>query len=337
MRSIIWDEEKKLLIINLHLEEVFNAMLLNSDFELRPQEYTPSKNEEGIYIDKIKQSTYSSITLNFPSISEYTVCLYWGNLRENDKASYDNFVTLVNKIIENNNTVDIWCDDKRCLNDIKNIQSKNYFRDNSKFHICTEEEKEKYEREYERILDKKIQQKLMDCRRDYDDISASSPVRLKYYIDIKPMIEDINFFSNAMYKLALSMPEVDRFDPRQNKNIALVVTSLNGELIGSILAQLFGFDVVKIDHLGPRNELFINSLERYIDNKKQYYIVADVICMGREVNTAKSIINMYGAKCKGFITMVNIVPTGKKPEDVHCLVNIDKNNNYIGYKISVDL
>lgn len=337
MRSIVMDE--KLLIINLHMEEVFNPVLMNPKLDVFFSGNDSMQIKEGIYVDDIKQTTYDSILRGFPDINGYKVCLDWEHIRNNVFDSLDVLVKLVNHITSKGNTVDFACSDQGCLQQIKNVYSKNYFVNKDRIHICDENEIKDYKEEYDRILNKIIRAKIKECCEDYNRISESSPVKLKYYINIKPIIEDINLFCNMMYKLAISMREhIDTYCRDNNKSIALVVTSLNGETVGAILAQLFGFDVIKIDHLGPRNELFINSLERFIDREKEYYIISDVICMGREVKAAESIINMYGATCRGYITVVNVVPTGEKAKNVHCLVNIDKSNNDdIGYKIFVDL
>ena len=194
---------------------------------------------------------------------------------------------------------------------------------------------------YKKIWNVVLKARVMkeDCRELYNAISHSSPVKLKYYFNIKPLFNDPVFLCNAVYDLAMQLEgEFDTKFSKNNRNKCLLAMSMNGMTICSLLSQLFEVDIIRIDHLGPYNELYLSSFERFVDPRKDYYIVSDVICMGREVSDAKAVMKMFGAECKGVICFINIIPVGEKNSNTYSIIDIDKNSNKdYGYGIYTDL
>ena len=343
MRSLIMDDNG--LYIKLHFEEVFNSFFINdSEYRRAKTDCKIVNNSKGIYQGTLHQETINYLLETASDIKEHTVFLLFDFIRDLEENAVILIADLVSWYIKNNNTVVI-----------SGISEKyqDTLQSGMKTYLCNEEqlkcriisfddenERQEINRKAENTLHKIIESKIKDCRILYNQISPSSPVRLKYYISIKRMLEDKKFFWMAIYELALILVNekaAKMGSVTDNQNMMLLATTMNGVTIGSILSQLLEIEVIKIDHLGPSNELYPNSFQRAIDKKKQYLIVSDVICMGRETSDAKAVLKMNGANSVGVVSIVNIVPVGNKPKNVYCLYNVDKNHNEIHYQIDTDL
>lgn len=377
MRSITRNDEKRYIIINLHLEEVFhNLFVFNTNFSIEDKtkrigsdKYSKDQSsllindDKGIYQSSLSQSTILYLKESIPKVEDYRFFLMmnriekFGNnarVKNYDNKDFENeihnnalreFMLLIKDIIKSNVVTissiksKVYKDIISYYNDPLFFDEKNRSKITLQQYVSDEHFSDVDERNkelWQKILQNRILQD--DCREFYNKTSHSSPVKLKYYFNIKPLFNDPIFLCNAIYYLALTLK--DTFDTNysnKNRNKCLLAMSMNGMTICSLLAQLFEVDIIRIDHLGPYNELYLSSFERFVNPKIDYYIVSDVICMGREVSDAKAVLKMFGAKCKGIISFINIVPVGEKNNKTFSIINIDKNYNPYEYGINTDL
>lgn len=345
MRSLILDDDNKSLFIKLHFEEVFNSFFINDDeYRRATTECRFVNNSKGIYQGTLHQDTINYLLDTVLDIKEHTVFLLFDNIRDLEENADIIIADLVSWYIKNNNSV-VLSGISEKYQEILNgrLESRLSNKEQEKCRIIDfndENEKNVINEKAENTLHKIIESTIKDCRIPYNKVSPSSPVRLKYYISIKRMLEEKNFFWMAIYELVLRLVDkkvVKKGSCKDNQNIILLATTMNGVTIGSIMSQLLEVEVIKIDHLGPSSELYPNSFQRAIDKKKQYLIVSDVICMGREISDAKAVLKMNGVNNVKVVSIVNIVPVGNIPKDVYCLYNVDKNHNEIHYQIDTDL
>ena len=84
-----------------------------------------------------------------------------------------------------------------------------------------------------------------------------------------------------------------------------------------------------------------STLDRKIENSKNYVVVSDLVCLGTEVKIAKSLIEFLGGNYLGNISIIRIQTIDPKHKDfrnTECVFTVDKTNNLvIGYKINTDL
>lgn len=364
MRSITRDDE--FIIINLHLEEIFHNLFtyetdLSGEYvegsihdrnEIKHEYIDYDQNsslvndDKGIYQASLSQSTIAYLKNTIPKVKNYSFILLMDRIEKISHNAMLEFIKLIKEIIKNN-SVTISGIEKEVYGILTSYYNDpNTFNTTEKSEIIikkqsatnhTSLEKKCYKRIWNDILNNRVIKD--DCREFYNGISHSSPVRLKYYFNIKPLFNDPFFLCNAIYELAIQLEGA--FDikfSKKNRNKCLLAMSMNGMTICSLLSQLFEVDIIRIDHLGPYNELYLSSFERFVDPQKDYYIVSDVICMGREVSDAKAVLKMFGAECKGVICFINIIPVGKKASNTYSIIDIDKDNNSIyEYGINTDL
>ena len=371
MRSITKDDDQHSIYINLHLEEVFhnlftyktnwsNESVENSssvtDKETEQRACIKHKDvdqyslfindDKGIYQSSLSESTIKYLENTIPDVEDHSFYILMNRIEKISNNALREFVKLIKKITDKN------------ILYLSGVESKvhgaleRYYNDPYTF---SDHEKSRIEIHkkthvnhpsledirYKEIWNKVLKARVMedDCRELYNAISHSSSVMLKYYFNIKPLFNDPFFLCNAVYDLAMHLKgEFDIQFSKNNRNKCLLAMSMNGMTICSLLSQLFEVDIIRIDHLGPYNELYLSSFERFVDPRKDYYIVSDVICMGREVSDAKAVMKMFGVECKGVICFINIIPVGEKDSKTFSIIDIDKNTNRdYEYGINTDL
>ncbi|WP_297423928.1 hypothetical protein [Clostridium sp.] len=179
------------------------------------------------------------------------------------------------------------------------------------------------------------------CSTNTNEEIDSSQVYTTKYINIKECIEKVEYFPFIVYRLALSLLESGLISSNANKNnqTSIFCHTLNGSYIGSILAYLLGIDILFYDHIGPKNKLYNTYLGNRIDKNKSYLIVTDVICLGSELRSVRTLLEYEGAKFIGTASIVNILTTSssRNKNDICSVVEINKDNNPFLYYIYTDL
>lgn len=167
----------------------------------------------------------------------------------------------------------------------------------------------------------------------------SSPIYLDKFIDIKKFIYQNDFFLYCIYRLAQNMVKSNLINEKKDKsNISLFCQTLNGAYIASILASLFLVDISFIDHIGPINKIYRTSFGKKLSSEKEYIVVSDVVCLGSELNIARSIIDYEGGNYKGSASIVKIKTIDEElNQNEISLYKISKTNNPIDYSIKTSL
>lgn len=185
--------------------------------------------------------------------------------------------------------------------------------------------------------------KYVDSVGDENSFHSSSSVYLPKWINVKKFINnDGAFFTYAIYHLALKTYTKwhENFNEKVNKRPTLVCQNLNSSYITSILSSLLKSDVLILDQIGPINKMY-STLDKKIEENKNYIVVSDLVCLGTEVKIAKSLIEFLGGNYLGNISIIRIQtidPKHKNLSNTECVFTVDKTNNLkIGYKIKTHL
>lgn len=177
-----------------------------------------------------------------------------------------------------------------------------------------------------------------------DRFHFSSKVFVNRFIDIKKFISlDNNFFIYTLYRLALEMSKKKDnrswYITEETDDIILFSQNMNSSYIASILSSFLNIDVLLIDHLGPKNKMYM-LFDNKIQKEKKYLVISDMICMGTEVRLAKNIIEFSGAEYIGNASIVRINTVGNESQykynNIEAIYQIGKNNS-IGYTIKTAL
>ncbi|PKP23045.1 MAG: hypothetical protein CVU05_01320 [Bacteroidetes bacterium HGW-Bacteroidetes-21] len=193
---------------------------------------------------------------------------------------------------------------------------------------------------FQRLFIKRLKEKYLEPNEKI--FSNSSNVYLPNYINIKRFIEekDLTYFGiYLLCKKAISDNLIKEYYNRKDiKKTLLFFQSLNGAYIASILSKLALLDMAYIDHIGPINKIYRTILRNNFDNQNNYLIVSDVICMGTEIEIAKSLIQYENSIVIGNISIVKIEAIKGKQEIETCsLFKLTKENNGdIKYKIETE-
>lgn len=168
---------------------------------------------------------------------------------------------------------------------------------------------------------------------------TSTPVLLSKYIDVKKfLVEDAAFSRYCIYKLVdnLVSSRVVSKKYNQNRDITIFFHTLNGALIGVIVADLLGLKTIFLDHLGPINRVYKRDFESKISKNHKYLVVSDVICLQSEISRAQNIIVYNSGHYTGSCSLFYI-NTNNRMNDNICLYEINETNNVIEYTIMTSL
>jgi len=174
-------------------------------------------------------------------------------------------------------------------------------------------------------------------------LHESSSVYLTKYFNFKNFIYEDPFVYYCLYSLAkkmISKNEYHNWEIVPNKKMVLFCQTLNGAYIGSILSDLLDIDIFLIDHLGPINKIYSNRLYGTINKNNNYLVVSDVLCLGTEVKSAKSIIEFSGANYIGNVAFLRIESRKNEDidfKDIEFYYRISSEYNPIDYKILTGL
>lgn len=168
----------------------------------------------------------------------------------------------------------------------------------------------------------------------------SSPIYTSKYINIKDCINNCEFFPFAIYKLALKIIDnkIITKDLKSNSKTALFCHTINGSYIASLLSNLLCIDLTFFDRIGPTSRLCNTFLDTKIVKNKSYIVATDVICLGSELRSVKTLLDYAGAKFKTAVSIVNCKTVANPSKDtIYSLLEIDKTNNPLEYYIGTDL
>ena len=99
--------------------------------------------------------------------------------------------------------------------------------------------------------------------------------------------------------------------------------------------------VVFLNHLGPKKKLYRERHKEQLLADRDYLIISDVVCLGAEIERAKTLIEHAGGKLKGILSVVLVEVVSERPQtesDIEkvALLTLTKEYNPINYQIKTD-
>lgn len=199
-----------------------------------------------------------------------------------------------------------------------------------------------YELYKQRIVEK-INSNYIIERKGEEAYSHSSNVLLPKYINIKTFIEqrDISFLGlYLLCKKAECLGLIN--DPKSGeKRPLLFFSSMAGSYLASVFSKLACVDMVFLNHLGPKKKLYRERHKDQLLSDRDYLIISDVVCLGSEIERAKTLIEHAGGKLKGILSIVLVEVVSERPSTENkiekvALLTLSKGNNPINYQIKTD-
>ncbi|GEM_PF-2379699 len=190
----------------------------------------------------------------------------------------------------------------------------------------------------ERILiDKMYEELLLKYTVKDGHKNPFSPVIIDRYINVKKMLVDENPMPICIADLAMKITNTiskQSIQKRQLNQPTLFCHSMAGSFLASLIGASLGLDLLFVDHLGPEKDIVSVNFSNRIKHGHEYIIVTDVVCLGTEIESAMSYINLNGGKVKCVATMFRIDTIGILPN--YNLVygyEINSKRNIIGYNV----
>lgn len=172
--------------------------------------------------------------------------------------------------------------------------------------------------------------------------SHSSNVVLPKYINIKKFIEEKEISFLGLYllcKKAVTLNLINGF-MSGNRRPLLFFSSMAGSYLASVFSKLACIDMVFINHLGPKKKLYRELHKEQLLSDRDYLIISDVVCLGAEIERAKTLIEHVGGKLKGILSVVfvEVVSDRPKTNEIHevSLLALTRKNNLFDYQIITD-
>jgi hypothetical protein len=367
--SLLNNKNFNLTFIDLHVEQTFTNLI--KAYELIPDYESISKESElasqqGIYTKRLSKSPLQNIfnELNKSKLEKYTI-LDFDNLLICSRNLHSHILNLINLIIKKKSKPVLINIDKNLYKslELEKLQNKvdlaltDSYKDiiigdernkNELYKIC----KTKLSKtiSFLKIKDETFESDLIKYLKKYSKPTTltenkSSSVNINQYINIKKLIEEnISFLYYCIYRLARKMinndvPDGRKWNLEQGSKYVLFCQTLNGSFIASVLSDLLSLDIAYLDHIGPLNKLYAANFGERIKLKKEYIVVADIICFATEVKIAKNIIQYAGGIYIGNISIVRIktVNIEDRYKDEIYLYDIRKKKNPLNYEIKVDI
>ena len=99
--------------------------------------------------------------------------------------------------------------------------------------------------------------------------------------------------------------------------------------------------MVFLNHLGPKKKLYRELHKEQLLADREYLIISDVVCLGAEIERAKTLIEHAGGKLKGILSVVFVEVVSERPKTENeiekvALLTLTKKYNPIKYKIKTD-
>lgn len=195
------------------------------------------------------------------------------------------------------------------------------------------------------LYEKKLMERMMDSGSKYivdrslkpdQQYSHSSNVNLPKYINIKAFIENKEISFLGLYLLCKKAKQLELFSDKDNQPL-LFFSSMAGSYLASILSKLAGVDMVFLNHLGPKKKLYRELHKEQLLADRDYLIISDVVCLGAEIERAKTLIEHAGGKLKGILSVVLVdVVSNRLDKNIISLLTLTRDNNTIKYQIITD-
>lgn len=197
-----------------------------------------------------------------------------------------------------------------------------------------------------RLYEDKLIERMTDSSSNYIDdrsdnpekqYSHSSHVNLPKYINIKAFIEEKEISFLGLYLLLKKAKQLNQFSDKANQPL-LFFSSMAGSYLASILSKLADIDMVFLNHLGPKQKLYRELHKEQLLANRDYLIISDVVCLGAEIERAKTLIEHAGGKLKGILSVVSVeVVSNRLDKNTISLLTLTKdNNNNVKYQIITD-
>lgn len=192
---------------------------------------------------------------------------------------------------------------------------------------------------YKIILADKTKSNFLVERAGEDSYSHSSNVQLPKYINIKSFIEQRDYLFLGLYLLCKKAVQKNFID--YEKKPLLFFSSMAGSYLASVFSKLACIDMVFLNHLGPKKKLYRELHKEQLIADRGYLIFSDVVCLGAEIERAKTLIEHAGGILKGILSVVLVEIVSERPNkdkeiEKIALLNITKDYNPIEYKIKTD-
>ena len=199
---------------------------------------------------------------------------------------------------------------------------------------------------YQEIIVEKLNvsgSKYLIERSGIDSYSHSSNVQLPKYINIKAFIEQKFMLFAGLYLLCKKAYEkqlITKVIADERKPL-LFFSSMAGSYLASIFSKLACIDMVFLNHLGPKKKLYRELHKEQLLADRDYIIISDVVCLGAEIERAKTLIEYAGGKLKGILSIVLVDVVSERPLtetkiEKMALLTLSKDNNPINYQINTD-
>lgn len=218
------------------------------------------------------------------------------------------------------------------------IESYNYICSDSPINSITD--KDIYSL-YEEMLIKRMEDsssKYIDDRSDKPEkqFSHSSNVNLPKYINLKAIIEEKEISFLGLYLLYKRAKQSGLFKDENNPPL-LFFSSMAGSYLASIISKLANVDMVFLNHLGPKQKLYRELHKEQLLADRDYLIISDVVCLGAEIERAKTLIEHAGGKLIGILSVVSVeVVSNRLDKNIISLLTLTRDNNTIKYQIITD-
>lgn len=180
---------------------------------------------------------------------------------------------------------------------------------------------------------------IIERKTGKESYSHSSNVQLPIYINVKAFIEQKDFSFLGLYMLCKQAIHKDFIG--YGKHPLLFFSSMAGAYLASVFSKLACIDMVFLNHLGPKKKLYRELHKEQLLADRDYLIISDVVCLGAEIERAKTLIEHVGGKLKGILSVVYVNVVSERPKteneiDNVALLTLTKEYNPIDYQIITD-
>lgn len=196
---------------------------------------------------------------------------------------------------------------------------------------------------YQQVIAEKINSRYIIERSGEKSYSHSSNVQLPRYINIKAFIEKKEISFLGLYLLCKQATDAKLIDKLiiGNQRPLLFFSSMAGSYLASVFSKLACVDMAFLNHLGPKKKLYRELHKEQLLADRDYLIISDVVCLGAEIERAKTLIEHAGGKLKGILSIVFVEVVSERPKPKNelkkvALLTLSKDNNPIGYQIITD-
>lgn len=270
----IIDDEKKQIIISLHLEEIYTKMRLKSYIK-----------------DQAKLFREENLS---KSCIDYLV-----GMKFNDEK-YQNYEYIIDcshiKYIAQNSKKNFF----QWLLDLSSIRISHCEECNFRKEIIEIGIDEEKERDYITAFNDYGKKYILENCLDPEGYITQIGIQIGVYIDLKKIINDSIEMLRWCYVIASNLDDYfSSVNENEDKKNLFFCHTMNGAYIAGMLSLLLGYDLVYVDHLGPYNKL--NKVDFYKEKSRseEFIIIADMVCQGNEFLRAKNIVEYLGGTVRG--------------------------------------